>query len=196
MDASARKKIIDDACAFTLDVFRKRALNGDESFSFERVFDSMENFFCEEIFDAAEKEGLSEQDRYKLYFSGWEERKKNLREQCHALLMKIQKERAVEKIIAVTVESLVEPRIREIGLPYRLSFQKYRLKVSLRIAHRQKFEFYIRYRDMNKKEITDYIPERTRGVIEYIKMFGPQVRLRGNCSELDWRYPEGYNRII
>ena len=78
------------------------------------------------------------------------------------------------------------PAIRRIGRPYHLEYQKYRLKVSLLTEQARVFEFYIRYRDFTNQEIIDRIPERTGAVLEYIRMFGPQLRLKGGYADLEW----------
>lgn len=190
MDRELRKRIIDRAFARAVEVFRQSVMDKDGEVSFEKEFGKLEDVFLDEILMAGNEVRIPSDERYDIHYGGWNERCKALKARCREELLRIQKECAVTQIRIATAESLIEPQVRRIGYPYRMEYQKYRIKVILRLDWTHVFTFYVRYRDFGNEKIISGIPERTRDAVEYIRMYGPQVSLRENSFSGGWRSPE------
>ena len=173
-----------------LEVFRTIMADKGPEVCFEQEFRHMEGVFQDEILQVGKDQHIPLDECYRVHFELWGKSELDLKKECREILLGVQKERAAEQIRITTTECIVEPQVRRIGLPYRLEFQKYRVKVTLRLDWSREFAFYVRYRDLGNHEIISSIPERTRDAMEYIKMFGPQVSIRKcSCTE-DWKDPE------
>lgn len=81
---------------------------------------------------------------------------------------------------------------KEATNPYCIVYQKYRLKICIRIDYKSHLEFYIRYRDLGDEQIIDGIPEMISNSVRYIQNYGPQMSLREDHYDYAWTYPENY----
>ncbi len=193
MDRAERKDIYRSACREALEHFTDLAIRHGESFNFEDGFKGARNTFLDTVRTLVMSQGsFSDNEAYDLSFDGWEDCGEFLRDSCRKALLQIEKDRSVDRIRRVTAEAVVEPRIQELGYPYLMEYQRYRLKISLRLTYKRHFEFYVKYSDMGKSEIVDDLVERTKGVIEYIQVFGPHLRLTENEPATSWSYPPDY----
>ena len=188
-----KKDIYRDACQQAVREFTLAAREAEGEPQFEALFKTVCDTFRDDVqTQALHFGGLSESEASDLAFDGWEECRESLRARCHEVFLKVRKERSVVQIMKVSAEALVEPLVQKLGYPYFIECQKHRLKISVRLSYRKHFEFYLKYRDMNDSEILDSLVERTRNTIEYIEMFGPQVRLTRKSPSGRWTLPPGW----
>ena len=157
---------------------------------FEQEFRQMEDIFQNEIIRGGQSQKVPLDECYKIHFELWDWSEQHLKKKCREILLDVQKERAAEQIRITTAESIIEPQVRRIGYPYRMEFQKYRVKVTLRLDWTREFTFYVRYRDLDNYEVVAGIPERTRDIVEYIRMYGPQVSIRKSSFSGEWKDPQ------
>ena len=181
------KKLYKVACDDAVACFREVAEYDSDALVFEDGLKLAKDTFEQKVRELCPlKRFMSEGDVYDLVFDGWEDYGEHIRERCRKVALELKRDRSAELIRQTTAEAVIVPAIRRIGRPYHLEYQKYRLKVSLLTEQARVFEFYIRYRDFTNQEIIGSIPERTRAVLEYIRMFGPQLRLKGGYADLEW----------
>ena len=181
------KKLYKVACDDAVACFREVAEYDGDALVFEDGLKLAKDTFEQKIRELCPlKRFMSEGDVYDLVFDGWEDYGEHIRERCRKVALELKRDRSAELIRQTTAEAVIVPAIKRLGLPYRLDYQKYRLKVSILTEQTRVFEFYIRYRDFTNQEIIDRIPERTGAVLEYIRMFGPQLRLKGGYADLEW----------
>ena len=194
MNREERKSIYRAACTEAVKHFTDLAVASGEAFDYDEGIAAARKAFETTVRDICNKrEFLSVREFSDLTFDSWEDYGEYCCEECRKAYLNIKRERSVVQIRRVTAEAVIEPKITELGYPYRMEYQKYRLKVSLRIDYGRHFEFYIRYRDFNNQKIIDSISERTRAVVEYIQMFGPQLRVKDNGGlDGSWSYPADY----
>lgn len=171
--------------------FKELADDLEDRFVFETGMNLAESTFRNTIISIERERGvLPESKIYYLAFDGWQYCGDMVRDHCRKELLLLEKERSIKQIRRTTAGVIIEPKIKEIGLPYLLEFQKYRLKISLRLNWERHFEFYIKYRDFNNPGILDELLERTRYVLEYIQLFGPQLTIRDNDPNTVWIDPD------
>ncbi len=189
---TARDEISSAAIKAVLIDFWEYAHKNIESVNFDlRLVKAKDRFI-----DVAQKEatnrGYTVMDAYLHAFSEWDRYKVELSEELRKELSAVQKEHAVNQIRAVQVGCTIEPKIREASLPYCIVYQKYRLKICIRIDYKSHLEFYIRYRDLGDEQIIDGIPEMISNSVRYIQNYGPQMSLREDHYDYAWTYPENY----
>ncbi len=170
--------------------FRLRAEKNCESMDFDKTMEKVHTAFDEAVTAEAKRRGFIEPDAYFYAFNGWDRCKREFTSECRHELSLIQKEHAVNQVRSVQVECSIEPKIREADLPYCIVYQKYRIKVCVRIDYGRHLEFYVRYRDFNDDRIISGIPEMIRSNVRYIQDYGPQMSMKN--TSMDWIYPENY----
>jgi len=121
----------------------------------------------------------------------WEKIRHGFRKRCYDVFLESEKEKKVQAIRAVQVDSLILPYILETGLPYRLEYQMYRVKVSLLIDRSKEFTFYIRYKDFQNGGVLEHLP-KVMDMVPLLKDFGPQISLmsrKDSISGAGWVFP-------
>lgn len=184
--------IIRTGRADALSRFRQMASQDCEGLNFHGAMEQVREAFMRSSFDKAVRLGFTSNDSYYCSASGWDRCRAGIEEQCRSVLNLLRKEHAVNQIRAVQVETTIEPMIREAALPYRIEYQKYRLKVCICVNGTRHLEFYVKYRDFNDERIIGAIPEMIRTCVGYICNYGPQLTLRRSDHSLGWTYPENY----
>lgn len=172
--------------------FRSRAERQCEAADVDAMMEEAKDVFTKTVVTEAKRRGFIEPDAYFYAFNGWDRCKGEFIKECRHELSLIQKEHAVNQVRSVQVECTIEPKIREAALPYCIVYQKYRIKVCVRIDYNRHLEFYVRYRDFNNERIIDGITEMILSNVRYIQDYGPQLSLRDNHVEMEWTYPENY----
>jgi len=171
--------------------FRSIARRNFRTLDFEKALAASQEMFIKTISEEAIILGHSRDDAYNYAFCGWDRQKAKFVHMCRQELANIRKEETMNKIRSVHVECIIEPKIREAGFEYRIEYQKYRIKVGIRIDFNKQIEFYIRYRDFNDEKIIGGLPEMITASVKYLQDYGPQLSLKGNACMRDWKQADG-----
>ena len=157
--------------------------------SFERAFQEAEHhfmLFTKEIWSTPVSKELS----FLQSFDAWGRAKEPLRKTCQDFYLTVQKEYRVRQIRSTLVDSFIIPLLRDAGYPYRVEWQKNRIKVMLLLEdYRHVFTFYVKYRDLQNEAVIDRIPEVLK-TVRLLKDFGPQISITTKGRhDGDWTFP-------
>ena len=87
------------------------------------------------------------------------------------------KDRMVLRVNRTNAEALLTYEMGRRGLPYNFDWQKFRVKVSLKLACKSEVTFIVKYKDIRAGKLTDILDKAMR-IVEDIEAFGGHITVK------------------
>lgn len=87
------------------------------------------------------------------------------------------KGRMVLKVNQTNAEALLTYEMGRRGLPYHFDWQKFRVKVSIKLSCKSEVTFIVKYKDIRAGKLTDILDKAMR-IVEDIEAFGGHITVK------------------